>query len=157
MEGALREGGESFHRLTAERGEVTGRERLRHGVEEETRERLAGEFRGEWMRRYHEVYGPSERDLDAWLARERDSGDAFGGTVRSEWEALGEEVARPFDAAGRGRAEADAVAAGEQARRENQEWRRRMAANFQSFLGKGAVLEELAGAAEARVGEIRSA
>ncbi|WP_158727297.1 hypothetical protein [Streptomyces sp. NRRL S-31] len=147
MEGALRDGGLAFHRLSGPGlDELTERPARHYTVSDEAFDRLADDFRGDWAEGYHEIYGPSERDLRGWLEREKERGDTFGSTVRGEWEADVAELRAPRDAAVRARAEAESA-----------RWRQQVAANFQGMLGKGAVLEELARQAEIPQAGIRSA
>ncbi|MFC7011572.1 hypothetical protein ACFQMH_07550, partial [Streptomyces viridiviolaceus] len=156
-ERTLLEGGERFHDLTADRSLLTERARRNYTVDEETFDRLSGDFRTDWMRGYHDIYGPPARDLTNWMRHERENGDTFGSTVRSEWETLRDALQAPFDAAARARADADAALAREQGRQENLAWRQQVAANFQGVLGKGAALDDLAARAEIGPAEVRSA
>jgi hypothetical protein len=175
MERALRDGGVTFHRLSGprpeqrvqgeptglldeptglrlsepsglRRGELTEQPERKYTVTEEVSDRLGRDFRDDWAGHYQDIYGPLGRDLRGWLQREQERGDAFGSTVREEWEADGAELQASRDAAARERAQA-----------ESRQWRQQVAANFRGMLGKGAVLEDLARKLEIPAGEIRSA
>ncbi|HEY0537482.1 MAG TPA: hypothetical protein VGD53_03895, partial [Actinoallomurus sp.] len=128
---ALEEGAARFHDLTGKGGELTGRARRPYVISDRTFENVAADFRQDWATLYHEVAGPRDRNVQAWLEEERSQGDVFGTTLQDTWERFQTEAGAPRLARQRERAAA-----------ENAQWRQRMTAMYREVLGREEVLAE---------------
>ncbi|MEU8718507.1 hypothetical protein AB0C83_41700, partial [Streptomyces sp. NPDC048663] len=127
---ALRDAAGRLHGMTSGVNELTDRAARHVAMKDETFDKLAGDYRSETGKQYHEYFGPARRDLDTWLQSEKAGGDAFGNGLRERWEDL--EGQSPHEQRLRQQAATEAAA-----------WRAQLRDTFGDHAGRQSALEDL--------------